>query len=115
MVAPYACGDVTMPRALFGILYSDVVEAGMLHAHEREMKMIALTRAMTRRGLKIDCARLERDVQECEGRFLRKPREHLRLHDGSVLLEYACSPAICWRRVGKPVDAARFIDATSLY
>lgn len=62
VVAPYACGDVDRTAELFAHLWPAIVGRDMLHAYERERKLMPILLDMERRGVRVDLARLKRDL-----------------------------------------------------
>ena len=62
VVDPYANGDLLRTEQLFAHLYPSIVERGMLKAYDRERKLLPVLRDMERTGIRVDQARLERDV-----------------------------------------------------
>ena len=66
VVADYAIGDVVRTRALYDLLRPRISAAGMDGAYARELALVPVLLAMTRRGVAIDRDRLARDVAAWE-------------------------------------------------
>lgn len=66
LVTPYANGDVTRTIKLFNVLYPAIAEAGMLDAYRREQRVMPILLESERRGLRVDCLALERDIKVYE-------------------------------------------------
>jgi DNA polymerase I-like protein with 3'-5' exonuclease and polymerase domains len=62
IVAPYHKGDLTRTGRIFDYLYPRIVEAGMLPAYQRELKLMPILLRNARVGLRVDVAALERAV-----------------------------------------------------
>ena len=62
IVAPYLKGDLTRTLGLFNLLYPQIVDAGMLEAYQRELKLMPILLRNARRGMRIDVEGLERDT-----------------------------------------------------
>jgi DNA polymerase I-like protein with 3'-5' exonuclease and polymerase domains len=62
IVKPYHKGDLTRALALFKYLYPWIVDAGMLEAYQRELKLMPVLLRNARRGIRADVPRLERDL-----------------------------------------------------
>jgi DNA polymerase I-like protein with 3'-5' exonuclease and polymerase domains len=62
IVAPYLKGDLTRTLKLFEFLYPRIVDAGMLAAYQRELKLMPILLRNARRGMRLDMARLEQDI-----------------------------------------------------
>jgi DNA polymerase I-like protein with 3'-5' exonuclease and polymerase domains len=62
LVGRYAIGDTDRTKLLFDALYPKVCEAGMLEAYRREQKLMPILCESTRRGVRVDTDRLERDT-----------------------------------------------------
>lgn len=68
----YAIGDVTRTRGLLEKLYDRVVvQRGMGAAYDRERRLVAITRELEEQGVRVDAARLARDVERFQGVFTR--------------------------------------------
>jgi len=66
VVADYAIGDVVRTRALYDLLRPRITAAGMDGAYRRELALVPVLLAMTRRGVAIARDRLARDVAAWE-------------------------------------------------
>jgi len=62
IVAPYLKGDLTRTLKLFEFLYPRIVDAGMLEAYQRELKLMPILLRNARQGMRVDVAGLERDL-----------------------------------------------------
>jgi DNA polymerase I-like protein with 3'-5' exonuclease and polymerase domains len=62
IVAPYLKGDLDRTLKLFEFLYPRIVDAGMLEAYQRELRLMPVLLRSSRRGMRIDIAALERDT-----------------------------------------------------
>ena len=62
IVGPYLDGDLTRTRGLFDWLQPRIVDAGMLEAYQRELRLMPILLRNARRGMRIDVAGLERDT-----------------------------------------------------
>lgn len=63
LVGKYACGDTDRTYLLFRHLYPKVLETGMLEAYRREQKLMPILSASSKRGVRVDVEKLERDTQ----------------------------------------------------
>lgn len=61
LVGRYAVGDVVRTGRLFDLLYPRIVEQGMEEAYDRERRLLPILMAGSRRGIRMDRERLERD------------------------------------------------------
>ena len=62
MCAPYACGDTDRTALLYEKLYPRMMDMGMLDAYRREQKLSPILAESTRRGMRLDTGRLEKDA-----------------------------------------------------
>lgn len=62
VVRPYHKGDLSRTGALFDWLWPRVIDAGMGEAYDRERRLMPILLRNARKGMRIDVARLERDV-----------------------------------------------------
>lgn len=62
IVGKYADGDVIRTEAVFKLLYPKIVDDGMQHAYERELKLVPVFLDNEREGLLIDTKRLKKDI-----------------------------------------------------
>lgn len=62
IVRPYLKGDLTRTLKLFQYLYPRIVEAGMLEAYQRELRLMPILLRNARRGMRVDVGALERDI-----------------------------------------------------
>jgi DNA polymerase I-like protein with 3'-5' exonuclease and polymerase domains len=62
IVKPYHKGDLTRTLGLFNLLYPKIVEAGMLEAYRRELRLMPILLRNARRGMRVDLPALERDL-----------------------------------------------------
>jgi len=76
LCAKYATGDTDRTDGLFALLYPRIVEQGMLDAYERERRLFPVLLEATRRGVRVDREKLEKDttaytaaLDECEIRL----------------------------------------------
>lgn len=63
LVGRYACGDVDRTAALFKLFYEYVEETSMLAAYDRERELMPILLENERVGIRVDLARLDRDIQ----------------------------------------------------
>lgn len=63
IVGKYADGDVIRTEKLFELLYPKVYEAGMLHAYDRERKVMPILLQMERNGVPVDVEQLDADIE----------------------------------------------------
>ena len=66
IVAPYACGDVDRTKALFDLLYPQILEAGMGAAYDRERKLLPILLDNERAGINVDVNALKVDLGRYE-------------------------------------------------
>jgi DNA polymerase-1 len=66
MVEPYAIGDVQRTFALHEHIYPRLQEEGMLSSYQRELELQPIMMAATRRGIRVDTERLNRDIEKYE-------------------------------------------------
>jgi DNA polymerase I len=59
IASAYACGDVRRTFGLYAFLYPRIVNAGMLAAYERELRLLPILTRMTNAGIPIARHRLE--------------------------------------------------------
>jgi DNA polymerase I-like protein with 3'-5' exonuclease and polymerase domains len=64
LVGRYAVGDVVRTRKLFDLLYAKIDGDGMLGAYQREQRLFPITLAGTKRGIRVDRARLQEDEHD---------------------------------------------------
>lgn len=65
LVAPYACADVEMTRALFDTLHTRVIgEMDMVRPYTLEQRLLPCLMEMERTGVPIDAERLEADLPQ---------------------------------------------------
>lgn len=62
VVRPYHKGDLVRTDKLFNWLYPRIVEAGMLEAYQRELKLMPILLRNSREGMRVDFNALERDL-----------------------------------------------------
>lgn len=62
IVRPYHKGDLTRTIGLFNWLWPRVVEVGMEEAYQREQRLMPVLLANSRRGMRVDVDRLEKDI-----------------------------------------------------
>jgi DNA polymerase I-like protein with 3'-5' exonuclease and polymerase domains len=62
IVRPYHKGDLVRTSKLFDWLLPRVVDAGMLEAYQRELKLMPILLRNARRGMRVDLDRLEQDL-----------------------------------------------------
>ena len=62
IVKPYHKGDLTRTLGLFNLLYPQIVDAGMLAAYQRELRLMPILLRNERLGMPIDVDKLERDL-----------------------------------------------------
>lgn len=67
LVGPYAIGDVDRTYALHVHLYKMILEQSMLVAYRREQMLMPVLMESSRRGIRVDRARLGRDIELYEG------------------------------------------------
>lgn len=78
VVSPYHKGDLVRTGKLFNYIYPRVVDAGMLPAYQRELRLMPILLRNARRGMPLDMGRLERDLPvmragvEKADKYLRK-------------------------------------------
>jgi DNA polymerase I-like protein with 3'-5' exonuclease and polymerase domains len=56
-------GDTDRTRKLYDVLYPRVLQAGMLEPYRREQKLMPILSASTERGVRIDVALLQKDIE----------------------------------------------------
>jgi DNA polymerase I-like protein with 3'-5' exonuclease and polymerase domains len=71
VVAPYAVGDVTRTRALFGYLWPRVAANGMLRAYDRKRKLLPILMRNEISGIRVDTPLLQADIARYTSAFLR--------------------------------------------
>ena len=86
IVAPYLKGDLTRTLGLFQYLYPRIVDAGMLEAYQRELKLMPILLRNARRGMRIDVEALERDTPVMRA-GITKADEWLRKRLGDINLD----------------------------
>ena len=93
IVKPYHKGDLTRTGGLFTYLWPRIVDAGMLEAYQRELKLMPILLRNARRGIRADVAGLERDlpamkagVEKVDG-WLRKRLGDINLNSDKQLGE----------------------------
>ncbi len=98
LVGKYAKGDTLRTAKLFHKLYPEVKNRGMLDAYARERKILPILMQNERDGMRLDCDRLQKDLErytaakERADRFLRKKLGDINLDSDAELadaLEYA--------------------------
>lgn len=62
IVRPYHKGDLTRTGRIFDLLYPRIVEAGMLPAYQRELKLMPILLENARVGMRLDMDKLEQDI-----------------------------------------------------
>lgn len=62
IVRPYHKGDLVRTGKVFNHLYPRIVEAGMLEAYQRELKLMPILLRNARKGMRVDYAKLEQDL-----------------------------------------------------
>lgn len=62
LVGRYAVGDITRTSALFRKLHAHIESIGMVPAYDRERRMLPITMNATRRGVRLDRSKLDRDT-----------------------------------------------------
>lgn len=62
VVRPYHVGDLTRTSKLFKYLYPRIVDAGMLEAYQRELKLMPILLENARVGMRVDVRALEQDL-----------------------------------------------------
>lgn len=77
LVGKYAIGDVERPYDLFSILYKKIVDAGMLPAYQREMRLLPILLENEREGIQIDLPKLHEDTLHY-GSILENVDNHIR-------------------------------------
>ena len=86
IVKPYHKGDLTRTLGLFNMLYPLVIDAGMLEAYQRELKLMPILLRNARRGMRIDVEGLERDTPIMRA-GITKADEWLRRRLGDINLD----------------------------
>ena len=86
IVAPYLRGDLTRTLGLFNLLYPTIVDAGMLEAYQRELKLMPILLRNAKRGMRIDVEGLERDTPIMRA-GITKADEWLRKRLGDINLD----------------------------
>ena len=71
LVGPYANGDNIRAEKLFNLLYSRIVDAGMLDAYDRERRLMPLLLDNERAGVRVDLDRLRADTATYENAIER--------------------------------------------
>jgi DNA polymerase I-like protein with 3'-5' exonuclease and polymerase domains len=71
LVEPYAKDDTKMPEQLFNRFYPRIVKQGMLEAYDRERRIMLPLLDNEREGIRVDHARLRRDLKFYEGMLER--------------------------------------------
>lgn len=67
VAGPYALEDLATTRALARKLWPELKRRKMLDAYRRELQAIQVAEVMERRGIRVDVARLSRDVSQYRG------------------------------------------------
>lgn len=62
LVGEYADGDVIRTAKLFDLLYSSIVDRGMLAAYNRELRLLPILLDNERTGMRIDTGLLDKDI-----------------------------------------------------
>ena len=86
IVAPYLHGDLTRTIKLFNWLYPRIVDAGMLEAYQRELRLMPVLLRNARRGMRVDVPALERDLPVMKA-GLNKVDNWLRRRLGDINLD----------------------------
>jgi DNA polymerase I-like protein with 3'-5' exonuclease and polymerase domains len=63
LVGRYAIGDTDRTRGLYDALYPRILQAGMLEPYRREQKLLPILNASSARGVRLDAARMEADIE----------------------------------------------------
>lgn len=66
IVRPYHKGDLVRTGKIFNHLYPRIVEAGMLEAYQRELKLMPILLRNARKGMRVDLDRLEQDLPKMQ-------------------------------------------------
>lgn len=77
IVGPYANGDVTRTENLFKMLWPMVQAEGMLPAYDRERQLMRILLENERRGVRVDMARLEQDLEKTWRPAMKKITAHI--------------------------------------
>lgn len=86
VVRPYHEGDLVRTEKLFNWLYPRIVEAGMLEAYQRELKLMPILLRNARRGMRVDFNALERDLPQMK-LGIKKAEDWLRKKLGDINLD----------------------------
>lgn len=86
IVRPYHKGDLVRTDKLFNHLYPLIVDAGMLEAYQRELKLMPILLRNARRGMRVDFDALERDLPAMK-LGLKKVDDWLRKRLGDINLD----------------------------
>ncbi len=62
IVRPYHKGDLVRTEKVFNFLYPRIVDAGMLEAYQRELRLMPILLRNARKGMRVDYDALERDL-----------------------------------------------------
>lgn len=100
LVGRYARGDTDRTHGLYERLWPDIVERGLEPAYQREQRLAPILSESSRRGVRLDAGRLERDLEEIYIPAQRMARDYIFTRLGEFDLNKDAQLAVALDKAG---------------